>query len=214
MLKISHFLLLIICFFNCVYSKEAVCKLINRSLERYDGEIHFVQEDENSPTRIHGKFVNNKIEDLRGFHVHEHADFSNGCTSAGPHYNPFNKLHGSPNDDERHVGDMGNLRPDKAGNGVIDYEDTLITLFGDKSIIGRACVVHEKEDDLGRGGTENSKKTGDAGGRLACGEIVEVISESHGFFSYLLVIALALVLYYFCVVRRRNRYMQMKDDTN
>ena len=30
---------------------------------------------------------------------HEKADFSNGCMSAGPHYNPFGKTHGGPNDD-------------------------------------------------------------------------------------------------------------------
>jgi hypothetical protein len=31
-----------------------------------------------------------------GFHIHEKADFFNGCISAGPHYNPHNVTHGGP----------------------------------------------------------------------------------------------------------------------
>jgi hypothetical protein len=31
---------------------------------------------------------------MHGFHIHEKADFSKGCISAGPHYNPHKVTHG------------------------------------------------------------------------------------------------------------------------
>ena len=44
-------------------------------------------------------------------------------------------------------------------------------MFGDNSVIGRSVVVHAKEDDLGKGGDAESKRTGNAGQRVACGII-------------------------------------------
>ena len=108
---------------------------------------------------------------MRGFHIHQFGDNTNGCTSAGPHFNPFGKQHGAPEDDERHVGDLGNISTD--GNGVAKgtKQDLLIKLIGKDSILGRTIVVHAGTDDYGKGGFEDSKTTGHAGARPACGVI-------------------------------------------
>uniref|UniRef100_A0A667ZY99 Superoxide dismutase [Cu-Zn] n=1 Tax=Myripristis murdjan TaxID=586833 RepID=A0A667ZY99_9TELE len=98
--------------------------------------------------------------ELRAVHIHQYGDLSQGCDSTGGHYNPHNVNH--PN----HPGDFGNFMPQQGRiNEVIDSE---ATLFGGLSVIGRAVVVHEKMDDLGRGGDAGSLLHGNAGRRLGC----------------------------------------------
>ncbi|CAG8581237.1 3024_t:CDS:2 [Dentiscutata erythropus] len=134
------------------------------------GVVTFTQENENAPT-----IIDVNISDLtpgdHGFHVHEYGDNSNGCTSAGEHYNPFNKTHGAPTDENRHLGDLGNLTASKDGIAKTQIKDNHITLTGPNSVIGRTIVVHYDSDDLGKGGHELSFKTGNSGGRVACGVI-------------------------------------------
>ena len=97
---------------------------------------------------------------------------TNGCVTAGAHYNPHGKSHAGPKDENRHVGDLGNIHADETGRGTLNWEDHLITIYGTvNNVIGRSMVCHEREDDLGTGGNEESLKTGNAGARLACGVI-------------------------------------------
>lgn len=106
-----------------------------------------------------------------GFHIHEFGDNTNGCTSAGPHFNPDGKEHGAPNASVRHVGDLGNVEAGADGVAKINITDKLIALAGTNNIIGRTVVVHADIDDFGVGGHELSKSTGNAGARLGCGVI-------------------------------------------
>jgi superoxide dismutase, Cu-Zn family len=89
----------------------------------------------------------------------------------GGHFNPHGKQHGGPQDENRHVGDLGNVVADESGKATFSFVDSQLQLSGPNSIIGRSVVVHADEDDLGLGGFEDSKTTGHAGARLACGVV-------------------------------------------
>ena len=58
--------------------------------------------------------------------------------------------HGSPEDDHRHVGDLGNIVADSSGVATIDITDTMVSLNGINNIIGRGLVIHAGQDDLGK----------------------------------------------------------------
>ncbi|CAM8888437.1 unnamed protein product [Rhodiola kirilowii] len=72
-----------------------------------------------------------------------------------------------------HVHALGDTTNGCMSTGTASFTivDNQIPLTGPHSIIGRAVVVHADPDDLGKGGHELSKTTGNAGGRIACGII-------------------------------------------
>ena len=107
----------------------------------------------------------------RGFHIHEKGNLLDGCKSLCAHYNPFNKQHGGLNEKNSHVGDLGNIFVDNNGNCKCVIKANNIRLSGEYSVIGRSIVIHEKEDDLGKGQNDESLITGNAGKRIACGII-------------------------------------------
>lgn len=95
-----------------------------------------------------------------------------GCKTAGAHYNPNSTEHGGPNSQVRHVGDLGNIESQgESEEAVLQLEDQFVKLSGPQSVVGRSVVLHADEDDLGLGGHADSKLTGHAGARLACGVI-------------------------------------------
>jgi Cu-Zn family superoxide dismutase len=121
-----------------------------------------------TPTLIKGT-ITGLEPGAHGFHIHEFGDMSDGCKSMGGHYNPDGFNHGDLN--EGHVGDLGNIEADQNGKADFSIKAHRVDLIGDRSVVGRGIVVHADPDDLGKGGDEESLKTGNAGDRLACGVI-------------------------------------------
>ncbi|CAD5120100.1 DgyrCDS8679 [Dimorphilus gyrociliatus] len=132
---------------------------------------------------------------LKGFHVHQYGKLSEECSAAGGHFNPFNKNHGSPNDTNRHVGDLGNVIVETDGTIHQTISDQIAKLTGENNIMGKSIVLHQDKDDL------TSQPTGAAGKRLACCLIVESdIGNAYRikpsvFLSLLLTISMYIFLY-------------------
>ena len=117
-----------------------------------------------------------------GFHIHRAGDLrGEGCLGACDHYHkgppcrhggaPSGSNGGAPGSnggapsgshEERHTGDLGNVEPAK---GPYSYFLKGVTPF---DLLGRSLIVHEDEDDLGRGDFPDSGTTGHSGKRIGC----------------------------------------------
>ncbi|XP_019699130.1 superoxide dismutase [Cu-Zn], chloroplastic isoform X2 [Harpegnathos saltator] len=140
------------------------------NMKNVTGNLKIVQSVRNGPVTITGK-IYGLSEGLHGFHVHEKGDLTDGCISAGAHFNPENVTHGAPEDNVRHVGDLGNVQANSEGEAVVNITDNIISLNGPNNILGRSFVVHSGEDDLGKGNSTLSLTTGNSGDRWACGVV-------------------------------------------
>ncbi|NP_001238038.1 Superoxide dismutase [Cu-Zn], chloroplastic-like [Glycine max] len=149
-------------------TKKAVAILKGNS--SVHGLVTLTQQQDNGPTTVTVR-GSGLTPGPHGFHLHEFGDITNGCISTGPHFNPNKLKHGAPEDKIRHAGDLGNIVANADGVAEATTVDNQIPLIGPNSVVGRALVVHELEDDLGKGGQELSLSTGNAGGRLACGVV-------------------------------------------
>jgi Cu-Zn family superoxide dismutase len=141
---------------------KAVCVVLPKSGSKVRGVLTFTQKGK----EVHIKGQISGLEPGKhGFHVHEFGDIRDAKgMSTGGHYDPEHSKHGKPEDDKRHVGDLGNITADDSGKAMIDITDSVISLNGPHSIVGRAIIVHAKEDVF-------TQPVGDAGGRVGAGVI-------------------------------------------
>jgi Cu-Zn family superoxide dismutase len=96
-----------------------------------------------------------------GIHIHENGD----CADPGEHFAPDDTAHGDPRRGEHHLGDLGNLEADPANEAWVSINVDGLALKGERSVLGKALVVHVGADDL------RSQPSGNSGDVLACGII-------------------------------------------
>lgn len=93
------------------------------------------------------------------FHIHEGSSCTGNSedqfANVGMHYNP---------DNCRHPAHRGDLLPLVSSKGYV-WETFLIDTFSVEEIIGRTVIIHKNPDDF------KTQPSGDAGNKIACGEI-------------------------------------------
>jgi Cu/Zn superoxide dismutase len=127
---------------------QAICVLKFNSHHYSNGIAYFYKLNNQTHLIVMLKNIDLEYGQLKGLHIHECGDITDGCNSACAHYNPNNSSHGSLNSNVRHYGDLGNAHVDNTGFSITHISDIPVDI---KDIVGRSLVLHEAEDDLGLG---------------------------------------------------------------
>jgi Cu-Zn family superoxide dismutase len=88
--------------------------------------------------------------------------------SAGSHWNPSERQHGSANPQGPHAGDLPNVAIGADSAGIVEGTTSAGSLFGDVPLLdadGAALIVHAGRDDY------SSQPSGGAGAPVACGVV-------------------------------------------
>lgn len=106
----------------------------------------------------------------KAFHFHEKGScVGPKFESAGAHFAPTKNAHGFDSTGGPHAGDMPNIVVAADGTAKAEFVNPHVSLAaGDNSLLrgeGTALVIHAKPDDY------KTQPSGDAGDRVACGEI-------------------------------------------
>lgn len=138
--------------------------LVSPSMKDLKTQVTITEEKDGAKVVVHASGL--KAHSVHGIHVHEKGlcegpDFK----SAGEHFNPHGKAHGSPASGNRHIGDLGNLKANAEGVAHAELNFRGISASDVKSLIGKSVILHAKADDL------KSQPSGESGDRIACGVI-------------------------------------------
>lgn len=122
------------------------------SATEVSGGIRFTIDATGLPPGTHGAHV----------HMTGRCD-APGFTTAGSHWNPMQRKHGTMNPQGPHGGDLPNLVIDSGGRGTIGAVIPGVTMAALLDPDGAAMVVHANPDDL------MTDPSGSSGDRIACG---------------------------------------------
>ncbi|MDQ4087314.1 MAG: superoxide dismutase family protein [Pseudomonadota bacterium] len=89
-----------------------------------------------------------------------------GFETAGPHWNPTQRQHGSQNPAGPHLGDLPNLLVGADGQGSFELAVGGAEMGGPRGLLdrdGAALVIHAAPDDY------RTDPSGNSGARIACG---------------------------------------------
>ena len=100
-----------------------------------------------------------------GIHVHAVGQCTPPFESAGPHWNPAQKKHGTQNPEGPHLGDMPNVTAGQDGSAHVAVSTPSGTLDSLMDADGASVVVHATADDY------KTDPPGNSGARIACGVV-------------------------------------------
>jgi Cu-Zn family superoxide dismutase len=104
-----------------------------------------------------------------GFHIHATGKCEGpSFETAGAHWNPTNKGHGTNNPAGPHLGDMSNITVGADSSVNVQATTPGGTLHGENALLdgdGAAVIIHADADDY------KSNPSGNSGKRIACGVV-------------------------------------------
>jgi Cu-Zn family superoxide dismutase len=144
-------------------ARAATAEFVTVAGVELTGSARFTAEPDGVRARVD---IDKATPGKHGIHVHQKGDCSDiAGKSMGTHFTPEEQPHGLPAAPAHHLGDLGNIEVAADGKGQLEIKIPNATLDeGTSSFVGKALVIHAKED-VGTG------PTGESGDPIACAVI-------------------------------------------